>query len=203
MNIQKGHILETSEDGRFAKIQGIQREVFDNVLLIYPYGYVSNIGTGDSTLALMFYGTGSSTNAFAIPYDVLSQPAAKDDEVIIGNFRSGAKVNFKEDGSIFIETGSTTINILKDGDITITTPLADFSSNVDVGGDLNVQGNTDVVGNVDTLGVYKVNGIQVVSNRGAPIPDAIGVTGAVDPEARAAINAWLAQARPTGHGLIS
>jgi hypothetical protein len=49
--------------------------------------------------------------------------------------------------------------------------------------------------------VYDTNGLMVVSTRQSAIADATG--GAfIDVEARAAINALLAIARPTGHGLI-
>jgi phage gp45-like len=183
MNILKGHILETKEGGRFAKIQGMRGEIFDDVLLVYPYGFNSNIGTGDSTLALVFYGTGSSTNAFAIPYDILSQSTSlEQNEVSLGDFKDGNKITFKKDGSILIESGSTNITILKDGNVTVTSPLVNFSADVNV------------------AGVYKVDGTQVVSNQGAAVPDATGgIT--VDAEARAAINTLLLRLR--AHGLIA
>lgn len=50
---------------------------------------------------------------------------------------------------------------------------------------------------VDVLSHYEVAGIQVVGPQGAAIPDAAGGL-TVDAEARAAINAWLAQARTDG-----
>jgi hypothetical protein len=65
--------------------------------------------------------------------------------------------------------------------------------------------NTDIsqlngASQVDVSGVYKVAGTQVVSARGAAVPDAVGGAN-IDVEARAAINTLLARMRV--HGLIS
>lgn len=164
MQIQKTKILEIKEGGRLAKIEGVYGEIYDDVLLIYPYGFTSNVGSGESSLALLFYGTGSSTNCFAIPYDVLSQPSLEENEVTVGNGRDSNKILFK-----------------KDGTIEITSPTSNFS------------------GDVNTSTVFKVSGTQVISARGAAVPDAVG-GATVDTEARAAINALLARLRT--HGLI-
>lgn len=68
--------------------------------------------------------------------------------------------------------------------------------------------NTDITqlngaSQVDVSGQYEVGGTQVVGAQGAAVPDAAG--GAViDVEARAALNALLAELRAaTGHGLIA
>lgn len=50
---------------------------------------------------------------------------------------------------------------------------------------------------VDVTSGYKVGGTQVVGPQGVAIPDAVG-GATIDAEARAAINAWLAQARTDG-----
>lgn len=182
MNIVKGFILETSGGGRFAKIQGMQEEIFDNVLLVYPYGFVSNITPDNSSLALVFYAVGSSTNAFAIPYNVLKQPQPEDGEVVIGDFNKSNKITFKKDGSVIIEAGSSKIVIAENGNITTTTPLADFSASV----------------NVATS--YKVAGVKVLGIQGATVPAPVG--GAIiDAEARTAINAIIS--RLNTHGIIA
>lgn len=65
--------------------------------------------------------------------------------------------------------------------------------------------NTDIsqlngASQVDVSGHYEVDGVQVVQEQGAAVPDASGgVT--VDTEARAAINSLLARLR--AHGLIA
>lgn len=127
MNIVIGHILETKENGRFAKIQGLQDEIFDNVLLLYPYGFMSNIGTSDSSLALVIYASISTTNAYAIPYDVLKQPSVEDGEVVIGNFKNTNKITYKKNGTIEIKAS-----------------LADFSQDINAAGSYKV-GNTQVL----------------------------------------------------------
>lgn len=52
----------------------------------------------------------------------------------------------------------------------------------------------------DVTGVYKVDGVQVVANRGAAVADVTG-GATIDAEARTAINALLARLR--AHGLIA
>lgn len=64
--------------------------------------------------------------------------------------------------------------------------------------------NTDITqlngaSQVDVSGEYKVNGVQVVTSQQAAIPDAAGGV-VIDTEARAALNALLAELRI--HGLI-
>lgn len=68
------------------------------------------------------------------------------------------------------------------GDVEITSALSSFS------------------GIVDVAGVYKVDGTQVVSNRGASVTAPTG-GATIDTEARTAINAIIA--RMVAHGLIS
>ena len=53
---------------------------------------------------------------------------------------------------------------------------------------------------VGTNGVFRVDGVQVVSNRGAAVADATG-GATIDAEARTAINSLLARLR--AHGLIA
>ncbi len=69
--IYKGYITET--DGTYAKVVSLQDEIFDDVLLLYPYGFQSKVKPSESTLVLIFCALGSKTNAFAIPYDILTQ----------------------------------------------------------------------------------------------------------------------------------
>jgi hypothetical protein len=79
--IIKGYITKT--DGTYATVVSYQNEIFDDVLLIYPYGSQSHVKPSESTLVLLFGGLGSKTNLFGIPYDVLTQSTleAGDSEV--------------------------------------------------------------------------------------------------------------------------
>jgi hypothetical protein len=85
--IYKGYITET--DGTYAKVVSLQDEVFDDVLLLYPYGFQSKVKPSESTLVLIFCALGSKTNAFAIPYDILTQSTLEAGEAEIRNRVSG------------------------------------------------------------------------------------------------------------------
>jgi len=81
--IYKGYIAET--DGTYAKVVSLQEEIFDDVLLLYPYGFQSKVKPSESTLVLIFCALGSKTNAFAVPYDILIQSTLEVGEVEIRN----------------------------------------------------------------------------------------------------------------------
>ena len=85
--IYKGYITET--DGTYAKVVSLQLEIFDDVLLLYPYGFQSKVKPSESTLVLIFCALGSKTNAFAIPYDILTQSTLEAGEAEIRNRVSG------------------------------------------------------------------------------------------------------------------
>lgn len=87
----KAHITQT--DGTYAKVVASQGEVFDDVLLIYPYGFQSRIKPTESTLVALF---GSRGNMFAIPYDVVSQSVLEEGEVEIKNRASGLGFKAKQ-----------------------------------------------------------------------------------------------------------
>lgn len=89
--IYKGHITKT--DGTYATVVSLQDEIFDDVLLLYPYGFQSKVKPSESTLVLIFCALGSKTNTFAIPYDVLTQSTLEAGEVEIRNrvFGTGFK----------------------------------------------------------------------------------------------------------------
>jgi hypothetical protein len=85
--IYKGYITET--DGTYAKVVSLQDEIFDDVLLLYPYGFQSKVKPSESTLVLIFCALGSKTNSFAIPYDILTQSTLEAGEAEIKNRVSG------------------------------------------------------------------------------------------------------------------
>lgn len=79
--IIKGHITKT--DGTYATVVSMHNEVYDDVLLLYPYGSQSRVKPSDSTLVLLFGCNGSKTNLFGIPYEIATQSSltAGDSEV--------------------------------------------------------------------------------------------------------------------------
>ena len=95
--IIKGYITKT--DGTYATVSSFQNQIFDNVLLIYPYGFQSKVKPTNSTLVLLFGGLGSKTNLFGIPYDVITQSTLEDGDSEIKNrssslgFKAGATTN--------------------------------------------------------------------------------------------------------------
>jgi hypothetical protein len=138
MNITKGYILQTSEGGRFAKVRGLQGESYTNVLMVYPYGFKSNIGSDDNSLCLLFSINNSKTNLFAIPYDVESSPSLKDAEASVGNHKIGSSVTFLKDGSIEVKNSSSSIIIDATGSIKLTSNTIKITGNVQVTGSLAV-----------------------------------------------------------------
>jgi phage gp45-like len=178
MQIRIGYINKTSEGGSKAQVTTLQDEVIDDVLLLYPYGFASNIQNDDNSSVLLFSSMGSDTNIFGIPYNPPLQPVLESQETAIGNFKGTNKITFKANGDIEI--------IAENVDITAT--------------ELLLSGLADITGDINTDGVYKVNDVQVVSTQGASVPDASGGV-VIDVEARAAINSLLARLRI--HGLIA
>lgn len=95
--IIKGYITKT--DGTYATVSSFQNQIFDDVLLIYPYGFQSKVKPTNSTLVLLFGGLGSKTNLFGIPYDIITQSTLEDGDSEIKNrssslgFKAGASKN--------------------------------------------------------------------------------------------------------------
>jgi hypothetical protein len=95
--IIKGYITKT--DGIYATVSTYQDQIFDDVLLIYPYGFQSKVKPSTSTLVLLFGGLGSKTNLFGIPYDIITQSTLEDGDSEIKNrisqfgFKAGAGKN--------------------------------------------------------------------------------------------------------------
>lgn len=95
--ISIGYITKT--DGTIATVASFQNEIFDDVLLVYPYGFQSKVKPSNSTLVLLLGALNSKTNLFAIPYDVLTQSSLNEGECELKNrvsnngFKAGASQN--------------------------------------------------------------------------------------------------------------
>jgi len=81
--IIKGYITKT--DGTFATVVSYQNEIFDDVLLLYPYGSQSRVKPTESTLILLFGCLGSKTNLFGIPFDIKTQSTLEEGDSEIKN----------------------------------------------------------------------------------------------------------------------
>lgn len=95
--IIKGYITKT--DGTYATVVSMQGEIYDDVLLLYPYGSQSRVKATDSTLVLLFGCLGGNTNLFGIPYDIATQSTLEDGDSEIKNrvsnngFKAGSSKN--------------------------------------------------------------------------------------------------------------
>lgn len=95
--IIKGYITKT--DGTYATVSTYQNQIFDDVLLIYPYGFQSKVKPTESTLILLFGGLGSNSNLFGIPYDIKTQSTLNEGEAEVRNrssnlgFKAGESKN--------------------------------------------------------------------------------------------------------------
>ena len=81
--IIKGYITKT--DGTYATVVSMYNEVYDDVLLLYPYGSQSKVKPTDTALVLLFGCNGSKTNLFGIPYEVATQSTLEDGDSEVKN----------------------------------------------------------------------------------------------------------------------
>lgn len=108
MQILKGKIAKTLEGGKYATISTIGEMVYSKVLMIYPYGFNSNIQADDSSLCLLFI---SGNNIFGIPYNAPLQNTLASQEVEIGNLKNGSgNIKFRADGAIEVIGDITSAN---------------------------------------------------------------------------------------------
>ena len=95
--IIKGYITKT--DGTYATVVSMYNEVYNDVLLLYPYGSQSKVKPTDTTLVLLFGCNGSKTNLFGIPYEIATQSILEDGDSEIKNrvsnngFKAGSGKN--------------------------------------------------------------------------------------------------------------
>ena len=195
MNILKGFIKRVyKKDGALMAQVDINRNIpVNDVLLIFPYGMYSNplTDTG-SPMVLLFKNRGLN---FAIPHHPLLSVLLEKGEVFTGNPSVENGFIYKANGDIevtgtndFLAQTLKNLNVTAETKITLNAPI------------VSSDGKLEVDQSINTNDVYKVNDIQVVSDKGAAVPDATG-GGVIDAEARAAINTLLARLRV--HGLIA
>jgi len=95
--IIKGYITKT--DGTYATVVSMYNEVYDDVLLLYPYGSQSKVKPTDTTLVLLLGCNSSKTNLFGIPYEVATQSILEDGDSELKNrvsnngFKAGSSKN--------------------------------------------------------------------------------------------------------------
>lgn len=144
----------------------------ENIINLHPYGFNACPPIQSNIVIMSVFG--HLENKYGIPFnptDANKQKLQSGETVIYNHF--GSQIYLKTNGDIEIVA-------TKNVNITATT--------------------TSTSGDINTAGVYKVDGTQVVQQRGAAVPDATG-GATIDAEARAAINTLLARLR--AHGLIS
>lgn len=81
--IIKGYITKT--DGTYATVVSMYNEVYDDVLLLYPYGSQSKVKPTDTALILLFGCNSSKTNLFGIPYEVATQSILEEGDSEVKN----------------------------------------------------------------------------------------------------------------------
>lgn len=121
---------------------------------------------------------------YALPFSLQDAISVLAGEKIIFT-PNGNKIYLKQDGSLNIEALNDTTN-----------PSINISASTAV----NININTNIIGNCDVTGVYKVDGVQVVSNQQGTITNPTG-GATVDTQARTAINSILTAMKT--HGLIA
>lgn len=95
--IIKGYITKT--DGTYATVVSMYNEIYDDVLLLYPYGSQSKVKPTDTTLVLLLGCNSSKTNLFGIPYEVATQSILEDGDSELKNrvsnngFKAGSSKN--------------------------------------------------------------------------------------------------------------
>lgn len=123
--IKRGIItLTTKDDSDFQICQVEYLGKVKNIELVLPYGLYAN--PQEQSLVLMFNIGANEENISGIPYNPYNRfKNLEKGEVVVGNPNTGAKIHFKANGDIDIETDGA-ININSTGSVNIngdTEPL--------------------------------------------------------------------------------
>jgi hypothetical protein len=151
--IIKGHI--TSTDGTYATVLTYQNQIFDDVLLIYPYGSQSRVKPTESTLIVLFGGLGSNSNLFGIPYEIKTQSTLNEGEAEVRNrssnlgFKAGEDKNYIE-GDVDIN-GNSNANSYKVNNIKVLGSQQPTISNPTGGSTIDAESRTAITSILNAL----------------------------------------------------
>lgn len=160
MEVIKGYLIKTIENGTRAQVETATGKIIDNVLMYYSYGYASNMESENNagSMVLLLLPNKSSTNAIGFPYNPLFQPNdLEPSEVTVGNLKRGCnKITFKANGDIVVDCqnnvtiNGSTINLgdasslvlNENADLSVTIPSGSSAGTYTV--DINAAGQTKV-----------------------------------------------------------
>jgi phage gp45-like len=125
-----------------------------NSIMVFPYGIHGNVPA--DSLALMFSVQGNPDNRASIAWTPKTRPTLADGEVAFYHPPTDAFIIWREDGNLEIETGDsgsqpitikcTTATVEASSSISIDTPTATFT------GDVNIEGSAAVSGDINITG---------------------------------------------------
>jgi phage gp45-like len=149
-----------ADDGQFAtQTMEYLGKVADG-LMVFPYGMHGNVP--EDALALMFSIQGSPDNRAAIGWTPKDRPTLKGGEVALYHPPTDAFLIWRESGDLDIETGSggtanvnincKQANITASESVTVDSPLAVFTGNVEIDQNLTVTGDSILSSTVTSNG---------------------------------------------------
>ena len=151
----------------------------DNI--IFPYGLYCDLPDGSRTRTL---GNGYSISSTVKRPDDLSRG-----EPVFFHPETNTRIIPRADGSLDIETGSggtapvnincTQANITASSSVTVDTPAATFTGNVQIDGNLGVSGNATVIGTmtagiVSALTSLLIGGLEMLTHKHSQANDSGG-----------------------------
>lgn len=111
--IVKGFILKVNEKEGTAQVQGEDGTIYENVLLVNPYGTHSIPKVGDSMEITLSKSMGSKDVVTGIAFDYENQdilPAEKQGDYTVGSVVGGNYTQYKQDGNTVEKATQKTIN---------------------------------------------------------------------------------------------
>lgn len=165
MEVLKGYLIKTSEGGKRAQIKSMTGEIIDDVLMLYPYGFTSNMQTEEEegSMVLLLKVMGSKTNIFGIPYNPILQPSLEETEVALGNFKKGNKITFKANGDVEVITEQNVNINCAEINQTATGAVNIIGSTIDLADAIGLVLNDSASMTVDTTTSNPVQPVVIVS----------------------------------------
>lgn len=114
-----------------------------NAMMVFPFGYHANL-TPDA-LGLLFSIAGNEENRAFIGATPQNRPQLAAGEVVVYHPDSGSQVLFKASGDIEVTT-ATNVKVTAGQSVTIDSPQATFTGDVQIDGALNVTGAGSIGG---------------------------------------------------------